>query len=45
MNRMLTSVELSGRELGMIKLMADFFVEKPELAAKSKATQQPIMHW
>jgi glutamate dehydrogenase len=31
---MLTSVELSGRELGMIKLMADFFAEKPELAAK-----------
>ncbi len=31
---MLTSVELSGRELGMIKLMADFFVEKPELTAK-----------
>jgi glutamate dehydrogenase len=34
MKRMLTSVELSGRELGMIKLMADFFAEKPELAAK-----------
>ena len=31
---MLTSIELSGRELGMIKLMADFFAEKPELAAK-----------
>jgi glutamate dehydrogenase len=31
---MLTSVELSGRELGMIKLMADFFAEKPELATK-----------
>jgi len=34
MKRMLTSVELSGRELGMLKLMADFFAEKPELAAK-----------
>jgi len=32
--RMLTSIELSGRELGMIKLMADFFAEKPELATK-----------
>lgn len=31
---MLTSVELSGREFGMIKLMADFFAEKPELTAK-----------
>jgi glutamate dehydrogenase/leucine dehydrogenase len=31
---MLTSVELSGRELGMIKIMADFFAEKPELTAK-----------
>ncbi len=31
---MLTSVELSGRELGMVKLMADFFAEKPELTAK-----------
>jgi glutamate dehydrogenase/leucine dehydrogenase len=31
---MLDSVELSGRELGMIKLMTDFFVEKPELTAK-----------
>jgi len=31
---MLTSIELSGRELGMIKLMADFFAEKPELATK-----------
>jgi glutamate dehydrogenase len=31
---MLTSVEFSGRELGMIKLMADFFAEKPELTAK-----------
>jgi len=31
---MLNSVELSGRELGMIKLMADFFAEKPELTAK-----------
>jgi glutamate dehydrogenase/leucine dehydrogenase len=31
---MLTSIELSGRELGMVKLMADFFVEKPELTAK-----------
>jgi glutamate dehydrogenase len=34
MKRMLTSIELSGRELGMAKLMADFFVEKPELTAK-----------
>jgi glutamate dehydrogenase/leucine dehydrogenase len=31
---MLNPIELSGRELGMIKLMADFFVEKPELTAK-----------
>jgi hypothetical protein len=31
---MLTTIELSGRELGLIKLMADFFVEKPELTAK-----------
>jgi glutamate dehydrogenase len=31
---MLTSIELSGRELGMTKLMADFFAEKPELATK-----------
>jgi len=31
---MLNSVELSGRELGMIKLMTDFFAEKPELTAK-----------
>jgi len=31
---MLSLIELSGRELGMIKLMADFFVEKPELTAK-----------
>jgi glutamate dehydrogenase len=31
---MLNSIELSGRELGMIKLMTDFFVEKPELTAK-----------
>jgi glutamate dehydrogenase len=34
MKKMLTSVELSGRELGMTKLMADFFAEKPELVAK-----------
>jgi len=31
---MLNSIELSGRELGMIKLMSDFFAEKPELTAK-----------
>ena len=31
---MLNSVELSGRELGMIKLITDFFAEKPELTAK-----------
>jgi len=31
---MLSSIELSGRELGMIKLMTDFFAEKPELTAK-----------
>ncbi|MGA3192938.1 MAG: Glu/Leu/Phe/Val dehydrogenase [Candidatus Bathyarchaeia archaeon] len=31
---MLSSIELSGRELGMIKLMAEFLSEKPELAAK-----------
>lgn len=31
---MLNPIELSGRELGMIKLMTDFFVEKPELTAK-----------
>ena len=31
---MLSPIELSGRELGMIKLMTDFFVEKPELTAK-----------
>ncbi|MGD0029131.1 MAG: Glu/Leu/Phe/Val dehydrogenase [Candidatus Bathyarchaeia archaeon] len=31
---MLTSVEFSGRELGMMKLMADFFAEKPELATR-----------
>ena len=32
--RMLNSVELSARELGMLKLMADFFAENPELTAK-----------
>jgi glutamate dehydrogenase/leucine dehydrogenase len=31
---MLSPIELTGRELGMIKLMTDFFVEKPELTAK-----------
>ncbi len=31
---MLSPIELSARELGMIKLMADFFAEKPELTAK-----------
>ncbi len=31
---MLSPIEFSGRELGMIKLMTDFFVEKPELTAK-----------
>jgi len=31
---MLNSVEVSGRELGMLKLMTDFFAEKPELTAK-----------
>jgi glutamate dehydrogenase/leucine dehydrogenase len=31
---MLNPIELSGRELGMVKLMADFFAEKPELTAK-----------
>jgi len=31
---MLSLVELSARELGMLKLMADFFAEKPELTAK-----------
>jgi glutamate dehydrogenase len=31
---MLSSIELSGRELGMIKLITDFFAEKPELTAK-----------
>jgi len=31
---MLNLVELSARELGMLKLMADFFAEKPELTAK-----------
>jgi glutamate dehydrogenase/leucine dehydrogenase len=31
---MLNSVELSARELGMLKLMTDFFAEKPELTAK-----------
>jgi glutamate dehydrogenase/leucine dehydrogenase len=31
---MLSPIELSGRELGMIKLMTDFFVEKPEMTAK-----------
>jgi glutamate dehydrogenase len=34
MKEMLNCVELSGRELGMIKLMTDFFAEKPELTAK-----------
>ena len=33
-NEMLSLVELSARELGMLKLMADFFAEKPELTAK-----------
>ncbi|MEM2250250.1 MAG: Glu/Leu/Phe/Val dehydrogenase [Candidatus Bathyarchaeia archaeon] len=33
-NGMLNSVELSARELGMLKLMVDFFAEKPELTAK-----------
>ena len=31
---MLSLVEISARELGMLKLMADFFAEKPELTAK-----------
>jgi glutamate dehydrogenase len=31
---MLSSIELSGRELGMLKLITDFFAEKPELTAK-----------
>ncbi len=31
---MLNSVELSARELGMLKLMVDFFAEKPELTVK-----------
>jgi glutamate dehydrogenase len=31
---MLNSIELSGRELGMMKLMTDFFAEKPELTTK-----------
>ena len=31
---MLNSVELTARELGMMKLMVDFFAEKPELTAK-----------
>lgn len=31
---MLNLVEISARELGMLKLMADFFAEKPELTAK-----------
>ncbi len=31
---MLNSMELSARELGILKLMADFFAEKPELTAK-----------
>jgi glutamate dehydrogenase len=31
---MLSAVELSGSELEMLKLMADFFAEKPELVAK-----------
>jgi len=30
----LNVIELSGRELGMMKLMVDFFAEKPELTAK-----------
>ncbi len=33
-SKMLSPIELSGRELGMIKLMTDFFAEKPELTAK-----------
>jgi len=31
---MLSVVDVSARELGMLKLMADFFAEKPELTAK-----------
>jgi len=31
---MLSLIEPSAKELGMIKLMADFFAEKPELTAK-----------
>jgi len=31
---MLSLVELSAKELGIIKLMADFFAEKPELTAR-----------
>jgi len=31
---MLNSVELSARELGMLKLVTDFFADKPELTAK-----------
>jgi glutamate dehydrogenase len=38
---MLTSMELSGRELGMLKLMADFFAEKPELTAKIESYTTP----
>ena len=33
-NKMLSLIELSATELGMIKLMADFFANKPELATK-----------
>ena len=31
---MLSSIELTNRELEMMKLMADFLAEKPELTAK-----------
>ncbi len=34
---MLSPIELSGKELGMIKLVADFFAETPELTAKIEA--------
>jgi glutamate dehydrogenase/leucine dehydrogenase len=38
---MLNSVHLSDREIGLVKLMFDFIVEKPELAGKIESCSTP----
>lgn len=41
--RMLNSVELSVRELGMLKLTADFFAENPGSVVLSEAIMQTLI--